>query len=158
MPNFLIARANPTDTDAAELIGRHLAQMAAQSPEESCHAMDGAGLSEPGVEFYILRRDDLAIAMGALKPLSGGDWELKSMHTAAEARGSGAGRAMLDYLLGRARAHEATAIYLETGSTAEFEASRSLYESCGFVRCPPFGTYQEDPWSMYMRLDLRKAT
>lgn len=154
---FDIAAARPSDPEATALIRRHLAQMAAQSPEESCHAMDISGLEGPEVQFFLLRRDRQALAMGALKDLGDGTRELKSMHTLTEARGSGAGRAMLAFLLDLARRDQAAAIYLETGSTEDFLPSRRLYESFGFVPCPPFADYAEDPWSVFMRLDLRAA-
>ncbi|UWQ45004.1 GNAT family N-acetyltransferase [Leisingera aquaemixtae] len=152
-----ITPASPAEPEAAAMIRRHLSQMAAQSPEDSCHALDGSGLEEPGVQFFLARRDGQAVAMGALKSLGGGARELKSMHTLAEARGSGAGRAMLDFLLALARREKATGIYLETGSTDDYLPSRRLYESFGFVQCGPFADYGEDPWSVFMHLDLRAA-
>ncbi|WP_051357798.1 GNAT family N-acetyltransferase [Leisingera caerulea] len=152
-----ISRASPAEPEAAAIIRRHLSAMAAQSPEESCHALDSSGLEGPGVQFFLARKDGKAIAMGALKSLGGGARELKSMHTLAEARGSGAGRAMLDYLLTLARRENATGIYLETGSTDDYLPSRRLYESFGFVQCGPFADYGEDPWSVFMHLDLRAA-
>lgn len=157
MQNFDISPASPGEPDAAALIHRHLSQMAAQSPEESCHALDGSGLEGPDVEFFLLRQNGKAIAMGALKTLDGGARELKSMHTLTEARGSGAGRSMLDFLLQRARSQGASGIYLETGSTDDFLPSRRLYGSLGFVECAPFSDYAEDPWSVFMHLDLRSA-
>ncbi|UWQ57816.1 GNAT family N-acetyltransferase [Leisingera caerulea] len=152
-----ISRASPAEPEAAAMIRRHLSQMTAQSPEESCHALDSSGLEGPGVQFFLARKGGKAIAMGALKFLGGGARELKSMHTLAEARGSGAGRAMLDYLLTLARRENATGIYLETGSTDDYLPSRRLYESFGFVQCGPFADYGEDPWSVFMHLDLRAA-
>ncbi len=157
MPETEIVQARPSDPDAAALIRRHLEQMAAQSPEESCHALDGSGLEGPDVQFFLLRRDGLAIGMGALKRLADNTRELKSMHTLSEARGSGAGRAILEHLLKLARQENASGIYLETGSTREFLPARKLYESYGFSECPPFGDYSEDPWSVFMHLDLSAA-
>jgi putative acetyltransferase len=157
MTEFQIAPASPSDPEAAGIIRRHLDQMAAQSPQESCHAMDGSDLEDPSVAFFLLRRDGSALAMGALKRLQGDAFELKSMHTLAAARGSGAGRAMLEYLLHLARCEHAAGIYLETGSTPDFLPARKLYESYGFKECAPFGDYSEDPWSTFMHLDLRAA-
>lgn len=157
MPDTVIVPARPSDPDAAILIRRHLDQMAAQSPEESCHALDGSGLEGPDVQFFLLRRDGQAIGMGALKRLADNTRELKSMHTLSEARGSGAGRAILEHLLKLARQENASGIYLETGSTPEFLPARKLYESYGFSECPPFGDYSEDPWSVFMHLDLQAA-
>jgi len=155
MNGFEIRRASPSDPAAAALIRRHLSQMAAQSPEDSCHALDASGLEGPDVRFFLLYRGTEAVAMGALKRLDAASFELKSMHTAAEARGSGAGRAMLTHLLDLARAEGGTDIYLETGSTADFLPSRSLYGSMGFRECAAFGDYAPDPWSVFMHLDLR---
>ena len=157
MQDFDIRPASPAEPEAAALIRRHLAQMAAQSPQESCHALDGSGLEGPEVQFFLLRRGGKAIAMGALKILADGARELKSMHTLSEARGSGAGRTMLAFLLQHARSSGASGVFLETGSTDAFLPSRQLYAGFGFVECGPFAGYAEDPWSTFMRLDLRAA-
>ena len=157
MSGFVIERANPSAPEAAALIARHVALMASQSPEESCHVLDGSGLDSPDVAFFLLRQAGVAIGMGALKTLSDGALELKSMHTVSEARGSGAGRAMLEFLLARARSQGAGGIYLETGSTDDFLPARRLYETYGFTECAPFEGYAEDPWSTFMTLDLRAA-
>ena len=158
MSKFEIRLAAPGDPDAARLIGRHLAQMASQSPAESCHAQGQSDLEDADARLFLLRRDDVAVAMGALKVIEGGALELKSMHTVSEARGSGAGRAMLEYLLDLARQDAATGVYLETGSSDDFVASRRLYASLGFVECPPFSNYSSDPLSTFMHLDLRNAS
>lgn len=157
MADFEIRRSSPAAPEAAALIQRHLAQMASQSPEESCHALDGSGLEGPEVQFFLLCRDGAAVAMGALKQLDAATRELKSMHTAAEARGSGAGRAMLTHLLQLAREEGARDVYLETGSTDDFLPSRSLYASLGFKPCAAFGSYAPDPWSVFMHLDLQQS-
>lgn len=157
MSGFVIEQANPSAPDAAAMIARHVALMASQSPEGSCHVLDGSGLDSPDVAFFLLRHAGVAIGMGALKTLSDGALELKSMHTVAESRGSGAGRAMLDFLLDRARSQGASSIYLETGSTSDFLPARRLYETYGFAECGPFEGYAEDPWSTFMSLDLHGA-
>ncbi|MCE8537679.1 GNAT family N-acetyltransferase [Ruegeria pomeroyi] len=157
MSEFTIERASPSAPEAAALIARHVALMASQSPEESCHVLDGSGLDSPDVAFFLLRQAGPAIGMGALKTLSGGALELKSMHTLVEARGTGAGRAMLEFLLDHARKQGASGVYLETGSTDDFLPARRLYETYGFAECGPFEGYAEDPWSTFMTLDLRGA-
>jgi putative acetyltransferase len=157
MSQFTITLAPSGDADAAQLIRRHLAQMALQSPAESCHAQGQSELDAPDARLYLLRRDGVAVAMGALKSLDGCALELKSMHTVSEARGSGAGRAMLEHLLTLARDEAATGVFLETGSTDDFQPSRRLYASLGFVECAPFSNYSEDPLSVFMHLDLRRA-
>lgn len=154
MSGFRIAPARPSEPQARALIARHVAQMAAQSPDESCHVLDLSGLEVPQVDFYLLWQGDKAIAMGALKALSNGGVELKSMHTVSEARGTGAGRAMLEHLMALARERGADAIYLETGSTDDFLPARKLYQHYGFVAGDPFEGYDHDPWSVFMKRDL----
>lgn len=156
--DFTIRAARPSEPVAQALITRHLGQMADQSPEESCHALDSSGLQAPGVDFFLLERDGDVMGMGALAALSSDAVELKSMHTKTEARGSGAGRAMLAHLLDLARSRGASTVFLETGSTDDFLPARRLYESVGFRLCGPFGDYGPDPWSVFMQLDLGPAS
>jgi hypothetical protein len=37
---------------------------------------------------------------------------------------------------------------------AEFKPAQTLYESFGFVYCGPFGSYKDDPYSVFMTLEL----
>jgi putative acetyltransferase len=157
LPEFTIILAPSGYPDAAQLIERHLTLMASQSPSESCHPLDQEGLDADGSRLFLLRRGDAVIAMGALKALRDGALELKSMHTISEARGSGAGKAMLEHLLSVARTEAATSIFLETGSTDGFLPAQKLYADYGFTECPPFADYAEDPWSTFMHLDLRSV-
>lgn len=92
--------------------------------------------------------------MGALSLLGDGTAEIKSMHTLDAARGQGHGKAMLIHLIAAGREAGLTALYLETGSGAAAEAARALYGRLGFVDCPPFGSYDPDPESVFMRLAL----
>ncbi|MGR3617527.1 MAG: GNAT family N-acetyltransferase [Paracoccaceae bacterium] len=157
MPDFQIFQTNPAEPEAAALIQRHVALMASQSPEDSCHVLDGGGLDAPDVAFFLIRMDTSAIGMGALKTLSDGALELKSMHTLEQARGTGAGRVMLEHLLKSAREQDASAVFLETGSTEDFLPARKLYEAYGFIECEPFEGYEFDPWSVFMKLNLKSA-
>ena len=76
------------------------------------------------------------------------------MHTAAAARGRGVGRAMLDHLLGVARAEGVRRVSLETGTMAEFAPARALYESAGFTACGPFADYRPSVDNCFMTLLL----
>ncbi len=154
MAPLTIRAAHPSEPEAAALIARHLGQMSGQSPPESQHALDGSGLAAPGVAFFLGQRDGQTIAMGAIKDLGDGTAELKSMHTLSEARGTGAGRAMLAHLLAVALREGHHTVYLETGATEDFAAARALYAAQGFTETAPFADYKPDPWSVFMRLEL----
>ena len=76
------------------------------------------------------------------------------MRTAPQHERQGIGARMLEHLLAQARARGYRRLSLETGSAEAFAPARRLYERYGFVYCPPFGDYAEDPWSRFMSLRL----
>lgn len=72
------------------------------------------------------------------------------MHTAAEARGQGIARAILNALMDEARRLGLNRLSLETGSAETFAPARALYTGHGFAECAPFGEYRPDPLSIFM--------
>ncbi len=145
---------DPTSADVAPLLERHLRMMWDTSPPESVHALDAGELAQPGVQFFTLRAGGQVLGMGAVKQLSGPEGEIKSMHILAEARGRGLARAMVDHLIGVARAAGWERLNLETGTEPAFAPARALYARAGFVECGPFEDYVLDPNSMFMTLAL----
>lgn len=137
------------------LVARHLRGMHENSPPESCHALDVDALRRSGVTFWSGWIEGEIAVIGALSELDTTHGEIKSMRVADGHRGLGLGRAMLEHILAEARARRYTRLSLETGSSAEFDAAIRLYERAGFVRCGPFADYREDPFSIFMTLDLR---
>jgi putative acetyltransferase len=53
-------------------------------------------------------------------------------------------------ILDHARGAGLTRLSLETGSLEGSAAARRLYERAGFTYCPPFGSYADDPMSVFM--------
>jgi putative acetyltransferase len=106
-----------------ELVARHLVGMHASSPAESVFALDVDGLTSPAVTFFSGWRGDHLVAIGALKSLDEENGELKSMRVADTHLGTGAGRAMLQHLIGEARASGMRTLWLETGSTDDRPAA-----------------------------------
>ena len=154
MPSVEIGVDDPNAEDVRELLRRHMEFAKANTPPEDVHALEVSQLVDPGLTFYSYRRDGELLAVGALKQLDGRHAELKSMHTAAEARRSGVGRAMVEHLIGVARDHGFRRASLETGSTQAFAAARSLYAQAGFTPCGPFGDYPPGRGNTFMTLPL----
>ena len=99
------------------------------------------------------------LGCGALKLLEHGEagtmqGEIKSMRTAAHARGRGIGALLLTHILAEARHMGYHRLYLETGSQDFFAPARRLYQRHGFDFCPPFAGYGDDPNSSFMTLAL----
>lgn len=153
-PLTAIREVAPADPALESLIKRHLELMYASSPACSVHAMDAQAMSEAGVRFFAAFEGDAAVAMGALKTLTGGDGELKSMHVLAERRGSGLAQQILNHLVEAARTSGMQRISLETGSQDVFAPARAFYARAGFTYCEPFEGYELDPHSVFMTCEL----
>jgi putative acetyltransferase len=152
-----ISTDDPCAHDVRALLDRHLQFARANTPARHVYALDVDGLLDPAVTFFSFRSGNELLAVGALKQLDPAHAELKSMHTAAAARGRGIGRAMLDHMVGVARQQGYRRVSLETGAGAAFEPARALYTSAGFRPCGPFGGYRPSPWSAFMTLALVSA-
>ena len=150
-----IAVDDPEAPDVLELIAEHLAEMREDSPAESVHALGPGELAGDSITFWSARAaDGTLLGMAAMKDLGDGTAEIKSMRTAMAARGIGLGRRLLEHAIEQATEHGCTAIVLETGSEPHFAAARGLYLARGFVSCPPFADYTDDPNSVYLRLPV----
>lgn len=136
------------------LLRRHLDTMAEHSPPESRHALDLSGLRAADVTFWSVWDEKELVGCGALKQLDPEHGEIKSMHTLKERRGQGIAAAMLDHIMAEARARGYQRLSLETGSMAAFAPAHALYSKYGFVDCPPFAGYREDPNSIFMTRTL----
>ena len=140
------------------LLEEHLRNMHALGPPESVHALDLDKLRRPEITFWSAWEGDVLLGCGALLALDRRHGEIKSMRTPEARRRTGAGRALLTHIIEVARARGYERLSLETGSVAAFAPAHRLYESAGFTRTGPFGTYAEDPNSVFMTLALAPAS
>jgi putative acetyltransferase len=149
-----ITSADFTDPRLAAFLQAHLDDMEPTAPPESRHALDLAALQAPHVRMWVATDEAGLIGTAALAGVEPGHEELKSMRTDPRARGRGVATRMLEHVLADARERGVERVSLETGSMAFFEPARAFYARAGFVPCPPFGTYVEDPNSTFMTLAL----
>jgi len=140
--------------EIAALLSAHLELMRSISPPGSVHALDLDGLRRPEITFWTVWEESRLLGCGALKELDKAHGEIKSMHTAAAARGRGVARALVEHILGEARRRSYRRLSLETGGTADFAAAHRLYADFGFRPSAPFGNYRPDPFSLCMTLEL----
>lgn len=145
---------DPRDPALVDLIAHHAAHGDAHYPAESNHHQNGATLHGEGVVLFVGQLDGRPVAMGGYKPTGHAQAEMKSMHVLGAARGQGAGAQIVQMILDHAAASGMASINLETGSLEGSAAARRLYERLGFTYCAPFGSYCEDPNSVFMTRDL----
>jgi putative acetyltransferase len=120
-------------------------------PPESRHGLDLAAYERPDVTLLVARERGVALGCGAYRLRGDGSAELKSMFVVAEARGRGVGQAILAAIEHALRGRVAT-LRLETG--VKQQPAIRLYEAAGFQRCGPFGSYRDDPLSIFMAKPL----
>jgi putative acetyltransferase len=152
-----INRADFGDPRLAAFLQAHLDDMEPTAPPESRHALDLTALQADGVRLWVGTVGDDLVATAALAALAEGHEELKSMRTDPARRGRGLAAQMLAHVLDDARSRGVARVSLETGSMAFFEPARRFYARAGFVACPPFGSYVEDPNCTFMALDLTRS-
>lgn len=143
-----------SDPRIADFLEDHIKDMLSVSPPESKHALDLEGLKQPEITFWSVWSGESLVGCGAIKQLSADHVELKSMRTTPSLRGKGLGAMILNFIMSEARQRGYRRMSLETGSMDFFIPARKLYAKHGFVPCPPFDYYKEDPNSAFMTREL----
>jgi len=137
-----------------DLLREHVRDMHRYSPPESVHSLDLEAMQRPEITFWTVWDGNELLGCGALKELDPTHGEIKSMRTVAAHLRKGVARALLAQIIAEARRRGYHRLSLETGSSAAFHPAQKLYESFGFTYCGPFGSYIEDPFSVFMTLEL----
>lgn len=132
-----VAAGDLGDPRMVALLEHHVATALAATVRESAHAFSVDQLRDPAIGVWAIWEGDDLLGVGALHDLGAGQGEVKSMHTAAAARGRGVGSAMIAHIIAAARTRGLRRLSLETGSMAYFAPARALYARHGFVPCPP---------------------
>jgi len=112
--------------------------------------------AEPRSAYFVVEREGKIIGGGGVAPLAGGDegtCELRKMYFLPEARGIGAGAAMMDRCLQTAREFGFRQCYLET--LRGMDAAKRLYERTGFRRLDaPLGATGHGGCNTFYVMDL----
>jgi putative acetyltransferase len=149
---MIINTESPDQPEIRALLARLDAYCAALYPAESNHLISIDELLQGDVLFLVARDVDGAAAGCAALVNRDGYGEIKRMFVDEHQRGSGAGRQLMEHIGIFAAMCGLRTLRLETG--VHQPAALALYERAGFVRCPPFGDYREDPLSVFMEKQL----
>ncbi len=136
------------------LLEEHHNDMLSLSPPESVHALDLTNLEKPDVTFWSLWINEELAGVGALKELDKSHGEIKSMRTSTNFLRKGIARILLEHILEQASIRSYKKLSLETGTMEAFLPAQKLYQQFGFQQCPPFGSYQLDPYSLFMSKNM----
>jgi putative acetyltransferase len=112
--------------------------------------------AQPRSAYFVVERDGIVVGCGGVAPLDGGDGdtcELRKMYFLPQARGLGAGSALMERCLQAARGFGFTRCYLET--LCGMDAAMRLYERSGFRRIDaPLGDTGHGGCNTFYLLDL----
>jgi putative acetyltransferase len=153
MSRFTIRRVDPRGTDALALLREAAIEARALYPElvqPGAPWPTNPPLPERGAYLVMYASDEagseLAVGMGALRPLDALTAELRRMFVLRSRRRAGAAQGLVQALEAEALRLGYRRIRLETGHRQQ--PAMRLYERCGFYRIPPFGAYASDPTSV----------
>lgn len=144
--DYLIRPIEPRDDAAvAAIIRAVMPAFGAGGPGFAIHDAEVdamcAAYGQPRCSYFVVERGGTVLGGGGVAPLQGGEpdvCELRKMYFLPEARGIGAGTAMMQRCLDAARAHGFRRCYLET--LTGMDAAQALYKRCGFTPlCAPMG-------------------
>jgi putative acetyltransferase len=147
-----IAFESPDQPEVIALIADLDAYQLTLYPPESVYALDLPSLMQPNVKFAVGRNADGVIAGCGAVVLSPQYGEVKRVYVDPAMRGHGMGRGLMEALEQATREAGCAQMVLETGPSQP--EAMALYERHGFERCGPFGSYADDPLSVFMQKTL----
>ena len=153
---------------AATLIASLNAELSTEYPEPGANhfRLDPTEVAAGAGVFLVAREDGRPVGCGAVRclvepalvsELGAKVGEIKRMYVAAEVRGTGIGRAVLDRLEKEARLLGLTRVVLETGTRQT--RALALYRRAGYAEIPAYGEYTASTaTSVCMAKDLPGTT
>jgi putative acetyltransferase len=139
----------PGQADVLALIAELDAYQHSLYPPESVYALDLAGVEQGNVLLAVVRDQTAsAVACGAVV-LGSAYGEVKRMYVRPAYRGLGLARRILATLESEAEKSGCRLLKLETGP--HHHEALGLYAQCGYERRGPFGSYPDDPLSVFMQ-------
>ena len=150
-----IRRERPDQPDVVRLIEALDAYHTGLYPAESNRFLAIAEMCDPAVVFLVARRQGVAVGCGAVLLDPRGFGEIKRMYVETASRGQRIGARVLAGLEAAAASAGLPVLRLETG--IHNAAALAAYRRAGYGQCPPFGSYQADPLSVFMekRIEVR---
>ncbi|GAB0110668.1 GNAT family N-acetyltransferase [Pseudoalteromonas distincta] len=147
---------NPNDPDVVNVFDDIDRLINSLYPVATAQSLELNELTLPNVYAIGLKTEEGIIACGAIvekfdtQPYG----EIRRLYVKPSHRGKGLSRRIMQILLHQAGEKQIPLIRLETGPKQI--KSINLYENLGFKRCSSFGSYVDNPQSVFMELGLSK--
>jgi DNA-binding MarR family transcriptional regulator/GNAT superfamily N-acetyltransferase len=135
-----VTAVDPEHPDARYCLSEYVAELNRRSTRGFDPTVGATALPHevrpPAGQFFVIYLHGEPVGCGAVKHHRDSPAEIKRMWVAAQARGFGVGRRLLETLEACARAAGARVAHIETSSV--LTEALSLYRSTGWVEVPPF--------------------
>ena len=152
---MLDIRQDDLASDAVRaLLTLHVTDLHGKLPPGHAFALDLSGLQSPDITVWTSWDRQSLAGIAALKLLSDGGGEIKSMRTHPDYLRKGVAAGLLAHIVADARARNLHMLRLETGSGPAFEPALALYRKHGFVTGPAFGDYRASDFNQFLELAL----
>jgi putative acetyltransferase len=149
---ILIRPADPMTPPIQKMISNLDDYQASLSPSESNHLEPVEKLVSSEYYFIAAWKDHELLGIASFRRISGAYVEIKRWYVPHQHRGMGLAIKLMDALEEKAVQEGFSEARLETG-IHQNEALR-LYQKLGYEKTEPFGSYQEDPLSVFMQKKL----
>jgi putative acetyltransferase len=158
---YVLRPIRPADDPVvARIIRVVMPEFGAKGPGFAINDPEVEGMSAayppPRAVYFVVEVDGAVVGGGGIGPLTGADagtCELRKMYFLPEARGLGAGRALLARCLEEARARGYRRMYLET--LTGMDVAQRLYDRFGFTKLgAPLGATGHFGCDRWYALDL----
>ena len=146
--SFVIGPGSPEELETALLLRRADEHSHSLYPPEGVHTLPVEALKGRNVYFVVARDAGAILGCGAIVLQEDGWAEIKRIFVDAAARRRGVGAAILGALEEFARTKRVRRLRLETGPRQP--EAIGLYRRFNYFERGPFGTYREDPFSVFM--------
>ncbi len=147
-----IRPADPRTPSIRDMISALDDYQASLYPPESNHLEPIEKLVAPDYYFIAAWKDQELLGIASFKRVSTSYVEIKRLYLPHQNRGLGLAIKLMDALEEKALQEGYKEACLETG--VHQNEALGLYEKLGYEKTRPFGSYQEDPLSVFMRKKL----
>jgi putative acetyltransferase len=150
--NILIKTADPRTPAIQELITELDAYQASLYPPESNHLEPVEKLVSPDYYFIAAWNDHEVLGIASFRRMPENYVEIKRLYVPHQNRSMGLAKKLMNALEEKATQEGFSEARLETG--IDQKEALGLYQTLGYDKTEPFGSYQEDPLSVFMRKKL----
>ncbi len=155
MDNFVIRASDPAEPKIGHLLEKLNQYLMDLYPPEVNYIPSLESLRQPNVTFLAACVQEEVVGCAALVNQQGKYGEIKRLFVTPELRRFKIGDRLLATLEEYAISFKLPWMRLETG-VFQPEALK-LYEKRGYQPCPPFGSYKEDPLSIFLEKQLLRS-